>query len=250
MRELAQYLYGSNRPHPPRRPIYSQSFNFLSRQSHLRLPSSLLRCPFPRHARREETSRDALEMPFPTLLRRNRKSDINIRRHSSVVEPVQLARYVEMPTPVERVPSPSSDALPDIDAWKGAEASQASSDAGRPDDDGHLSPPTGLSRPLGFPGLARFRHASDSQLSARAKDDAGDRGTSATVRVAPPSSLKHPPFSMDLKVEKLTRWTLSSTRYYYHRPHYRFIHGKSTAIVEIKTTRIFSKFETTSRGNR
>ena len=132
-------------------------------------------------------------MPFPTLLRRNRKSDINIRRHSSVAEPVQLAQHLRTSTPVEPVSSRSSDDLPDLDAWKGAEASQGSSDAGRPDDDGHLSPPTGPSRPLGFPGLARFRHASDSQLSAKAKDDVGGHSTSATVRIASPSSLKHTP---------------------------------------------------------
>jgi hypothetical protein len=113
-------------------------------------------------------------MPFPALLRRNRKSDVHIRRHSVIVEPSETAAYIDAPplplhSPLGRLSD--LDQRPHLDASAPTTLSAAGEPRGEDhdDDDDALLPPSLPGRPRPLSGLVRFRHASDSQLSTSAR---------------------------------------------------------------------------------
>ncbi|KAI9779358.1 MAG: hypothetical protein M1816_003605 [Peltula sp. TS41687] len=127
-------------------------------------------------------------MPFPTLLRRNRKSEANIRRHSvlvdsSVASTELIPPVVDPSASLESLSARSSD-TPQMPLSVGSgRNSKVPSRLTQPND--RIAPPPVREHDKLHPGLARFRYASESQLSTKAKQHAVEALPTRQAPVAP-----------------------------------------------------------------
>lgn len=126
-------------------------------------------------------------MPFPALLRRNRKSELNIRRHSIVVDDRQTSAQAADLGLASALTGRPSECDEGVNGPRDDETRSSISIALAPKGD-YLAPPGDARRSRAFPGLARFRNASDSQLSARAKDDTANVANASDATVTRPST--------------------------------------------------------------
>lgn len=121
-------------------------------------------------------------MPFSTLLRRGRKSEANIRRHSLLIDPSE--GHSEFLPPVAlslSTDSLSGHLLGAVQASSvGHDKRATMSPAPRHRDD-RLAPPASHEHDRARPGLVRNRHVSDSQLSTRAGKRALANGSTYEV---------------------------------------------------------------------
>ncbi|KAI9802611.1 MAG: hypothetical protein M1833_001685 [Piccolia ochrophora] len=119
-------------------------------------------------------------MPLQALLRRNRKSDLDLRRrHSSVIDASHIASHLDgeqgsserVSTSVDHETPQELAAPPVRPNTANVSTAESSGDARTHETSTNNRTGSGTLRPQRF-SLMKFRHASDSQLSTRAKQQA------------------------------------------------------------------------------